>query len=322
MKKANPALILLAKVLVSVGLLVFFFTRVPIDRFLHTLASADFSYIGIALIVYLVCQAVSSVRWTLLARPLGFKTPFKDLVEYYFIGMFFNLFAPGTVGGDVSRVYYLSRDQEKRQGKGWSVTTAVLSVFADRAIGMVALVWVGAVGLALFPEYAVPAALRTLTIALAIGFFAAGLLAPLLPRILPQDGHPIVVKVRLALRSYRAHWRAILQAIFCSLGIHLIQSWMHVIMGWALHINIPFSYCLIVYPLVGIFAALPISVNGFGLREGGYLFMLGIIGISAEKGIAFGLLLFLVVALDSLIGGIVFLMKKAPKPSILAVDKN
>jgi uncharacterized membrane protein YbhN (UPF0104 family) len=322
MKKAKPALILLMKLLISAGLLVFLFTRVPIERFLHTLASADFSYIGMALIVYLFCQAVSSVRWTLLARPLGFKTPFKDLVGYYFIGMFFNLFAPSTVGGDVSRVYYLARDQEKSQGKGWSVTTAVLSVFADRAIGMVALIWVGAMGLALFPEYAVPTALRSLTFALAFGFLAAGLLAPLLPRILPQDGHPIVIKLRLALRSYRSHWRPILLAIICSLAIHLIQSWMHLIMGRALHINIPLSYCLIVYPLVGTFSALPISVNGFGLREGGYLFMLGIIGISSEKGIAFGLLLFLVVALDSLIGGIVFLLKKTPKPSMASISTS
>ena len=110
MKKAKPALMLLMKLLVSAGLLAFFFTRIRFERFVHTLTSAEFSYIVLALLVYLVCQAVSTVRWTVLVRPLGFKTRFKDLVIYYLIGMFFNLFAPGTVGGDVSRIYYLSRD--------------------------------------------------------------------------------------------------------------------------------------------------------------------------------------------------------------------
>ena len=128
----------------------------------------------------------------------------------------------------------------------------------------------------------------------------------------------MVVKLRLALRSYRAHWRALPQAILFSVVIHLIQSWMHLIMGRALHIDLPFSYCLIVYPLVGAFSAIPISLNGFGLREGGYLFLLGVIGVNSEKGIAFGLLLFLIVALDSLLGGIAFILRKSPGPSAIA----
>jgi hypothetical protein len=81
-------------------------------------------------------------------------------------------------------------------------------------------------------------------------------------------------------------------------------------MGRALHIDIPFSYCVILYPLVGTFSALPISLNGLGLREGGYLFMLQIIGFSSETGMAFGLLLFLIIAVDSLLGGLIFLLKK------------
>ena len=112
MKKTKPALILCLKLLVSAGLLAFFFTRIHMERFLGTLLEANFSYIVAALLIYLVSQGVSAVRWTLLVRPLGFRTAFKDLHLYYLIGMFFNLFAPGTVGGDVTRVYYLARDPE------------------------------------------------------------------------------------------------------------------------------------------------------------------------------------------------------------------
>jgi len=43
--------------------------------------------------------------------------------------------------------------------------------------------------------------------------------------------------------------------------------------------------------------------------------LLGLIGINAEKGIAFGLLLFLIMVVDSLIGGLLFLVKKSPKPA-------
>jgi hypothetical protein len=316
MKQAKPIIMFCVKLLVSGGLIAYFLTRIHIERFVHTFASADYSYIALALVIYLGTQGISAVRWTVLARPLGIKTPFQDMVRYYLIGMFFNLFAPGTVGGDVSRIYYLVRD-EQAHAKGHSVTTihAAMSVLMDRAIGMIVLVWLGAAGLLLFPDYAVPYTVRSVTLLFALALLFAGLLTPFLRRVLPEDGHQFVVKLRLAFRSYRTHWRALAAAGLLSLAVHLIQAWMHVVMGWALGLELPFSFCIIVYPLVGTFAAIPISLNGLGLREGGYLYLLAVIGIGTEKGVAFGLLLFLIVALDSLIGGLIFLLEKIPKPA-------
>jgi hypothetical protein len=321
MKKFKRAVILLIKLLVSGGLIAYILTRIHIERSLHTLVSAKLSFIGLALVVYLFAQALSAVRWTVLVRPLGIKTPFKDLVSYYLIGMFFNLFAPGTVGGDVSRVYYLVKDQQRdEQGRTVPTVRVAMSVFMDRAIGMVVLIWMGAAGLLLFPSYPVPAAIRSLTLMLALGFAVCTVLIPVLRRALPEDGNSLIVKLRLALRSYRTHWHAIVQGILLSLIVHLIQAWMHLVMGRALNLAIPFSFCLIVYPLVGTFAAIPISLNGLGLREGGYIFLLGLIGVDSENGIAFGLLLFLIVATDSLIGGIIFLLKKTSRPSANAAE--
>jgi hypothetical protein len=51
MKKAKPILILLAKIVVSMGLLAFFFSRIHIERFFHTFASANFVYIGLAMLI-------------------------------------------------------------------------------------------------------------------------------------------------------------------------------------------------------------------------------------------------------------------------------
>ena len=209
---------------------------------------------------------------------------------------------------------FTSCAMKKPMPKERAVTTthAAMSVLMDRAIGMIVLVWLGAAGLLLFPEYAVPGTVRSITLLLAAGFVAAVLLIPLLRRLLPEDGHPMVVKIRLALRSYRTQWRALAVAALLSLIVHLIQAWMHLVMGRALSLEIPYSFCIIVYPLVGTFAAIPVSLNGLGLREGGYIYLLAVIGMSSEKGIAFGLLLFLIVAIDSLLGGVLFLLQKSP----------
>jgi uncharacterized membrane protein YbhN (UPF0104 family) len=172
----------------------------------------------------------------------------------------------------------------------------------------------------LFPDYLLPLTIRFVRFDLAVGLSVGGAAVPLLRRFLPEDGHPIVVKLRFALRAYRTQWGVIPQAILVSFILHLIQAWIHLLVGRALQIDIPFSYCIILYPLVGTFAAIPISLNGLGLREGGYLFLLGLIGINSEKGVAFGLLLFLIVAADSLIGGLVFLVKKSPKRTPVAMN--
>jgi uncharacterized membrane protein YbhN (UPF0104 family) len=107
----------------------------------------------------------------------------------------------------------------------------------------------------------------------------------------------------------------VLYAILLSSVVHFMQSAMHVLLSHALGFDMPWSYGLILYPLVGLFSALPLSVNGIGLRENGFLFLLRHIGVSSEKAVAFGLLWFLVVALDSIIGGVVYILRRKRRPA-------
>lgn len=318
----RSTLMFLLKTLVSLGFLSFLFSRIDMTQLIQVLSSAHVSYLLVALAGYFLGQIISSVRWALLAQPLGFRNPFKDFAVFYFIGMFFNLFAPSIVGGDVSRVFYLARGGNKGQEKDWTGPTAcaLISVVADRAIGMAVLVWIGAVALVVFPNYSLPWIVRYPAFALALGFLLVWLLLPLLNRFLQRREHPIGKNLRLALETYRGSRQIILQTIVLSLFVHSIQTWIQILLGRALDLEIPWSYCFILYPLVSVFSAIPISLNGIGLREGGYLFLLGQIDVSSEKAIAFGLLWFIIIALDSLIGGVVFIVRKGPKPSAIVSE--
>ncbi len=312
MKNPKATLILVAKLVVSAGLLAFFLARIDFSQFWGTLRNADLGYVSIALVMYLLGQVISAMRWAVLSRPLGFHLRLTEMTVYYLIGMFFNLFAPGTVGGDLSRIFYLTREGQKSGAESWGAATlrATVSVVADRAVGMCVLVWLGTAGLLLFSDYAIPPTVRGVTFALAAGLLIGGLCLPLITRFLPNDSHPLVGKLRVALESYGRKFRAIPIAMALSLAVHLLQTWMHLIMGKALNMDLPFSFCLILYPLVGTFAAIPISFGGIGLRESGFMFLLGALGFASEKGIAFGLLLFIIIALDSLLGGVLFLVKR------------
>src|SRR5207237_4102800 len=106
--------------------------------------SADWSEIGptfsqlrpglwlAAVVLYIATQFVSAVRWRLLAEPLGFQQSMKEYAAFYFIGMYFNLFLPTSVGGDVVRAWYLD------SGSGRKLS-AFLSVFVDRFSGLLVL---------------------------------------------------------------------------------------------------------------------------------------------------------------------------------------
>ena len=317
MKRIRPALALLLKSLVSLGILAFLLTRIDVAQFLRILSTAHLGYVGVALLGYFVGQVISSVRWTILARPLGLKNPFRDFASFYFIGMFFNLFAPSTVGGDFGRVFYLAREGVQGQGHSGAGPTAgaLISVIMDRAVGMVALVWMGAAALLFFPSYSIPPVIQLITYGLALGLIVGWALLPLAQRLLERRVNPIGRHLRLAIATYQTNPNVLAQTIALSLIVHVIQATIQLFLGRALALEIPYSYCFILYPLVGVFSSLPITLNGFGLREGGYLFLLQLIGISSEKAIAVGLLWFVVAALDSLFGGVLYVLRRAPRPS-------
>ncbi len=310
---SRAALTLILKALVSLGLIFFLLTRIEPARFFQVIGSAKLSYLIVALASYIVGQVISSVRWALVARPLGFKNPLKDFAVFYFIGMFFNLFTPSTVGGDVSRIYYLAQGTTNDKDGGWKSSTAyaIVSVLTDRAIGMAVLVWIGAAALALFSAYALPSSIRYVVFGLALGLLIGALLLRRVARFLQKTDYSWGRKLGLVVESYKGNWRLLVQAALLSLLAHFIQAWIHLLVGLALNLKLPFSYCFILYPLVGTFSALPVSLNGIGLREGGYLFLLRHIDVSSEKAVAFGLLWLIILTLDSLIGGIVFILRKS-----------
>jgi hypothetical protein len=153
------------------------------------------------------------------------------------------------------------------------------------------------------------------TYAVALGILLALLAAPLLGRFFKLEGDTFRDCLGHAVQVYAKSRSRLLGAFLLSAAVHLIQGGLQRVLGHALGIDLPWSFCFILYPLVGTFSALPISFNGIGLREGGYLFLLRTIGVAPEKAVAFGLLWFVIGVLASLVGGLVFVLRKRQGPS-------
>jgi hypothetical protein len=95
---------------------------------------------------------------------------------------------------------------------------------------------------------------------------------------------------------------------------HLSQVCVQWLLGNAAGVDLPFTYCLVFHPILSVMMALPVSIGGFGVREGGYLYFLTRIDVDDSIAVTVGLLWFAVTAVNGLIGGVVFLASGAELP--------
>jgi len=101
-----------------------------------------------------------------------------------------------------------------------------------------------------------------------------------------------------------------------SLAFHLTQVGAQYVLARAAGVALPFSYCLVLHPVISVMTALPLSVAGIGVREGGYLYFLGRINVDDSIAVTLGLLWFAVMVMAGLAGGALFLASGAALPRV------
>lgn len=278
---------------ISVGILAWLIRRTDWEPLVQLFRGARLDLFFAALGLYCLAQVISSYRWQLLARAVGFTTPLLRLVALYFIGMFFNLFLPTSMGGDVVRAWLLAGGP----GRRWQ---AVLSVFSERFAGLMMLL-----ALACLASGINVHVLPWWSLGLVWGATATGiglvLLLPILGRRFQRFR-----EMTHALSLYRSQRRTLAGVSLLSLLIQvagILQVWL---LSHALGIEVPLTAFAVVVPLVTLLTMLPISVNGVGVREGFLMLLLAPVGVSAAEALALGLLWLTMLAAASLIGGIVF----------------
>ena len=293
------------KVLLSIALLALLLSRTDVGEMRAALAAAHLSWLALALVAFTLSQFASAYRWALLARAVGFAPPFGRICIYYFSGMYLNLFGPGTVAGDIGRALFLAGGQRR--------ALALTTVVVHRAIGFVVLVWITAVAVAVLPDQPLPGAFRWLG-ALAIpATIAAWLWGPRwIARLLPRTNNYRVM-VERDLAPYWHDRRLLIVSILLALIAQAIQIVGQIFIADALGMRLPWTFFLVVVPLISIVGTLPFSLQGIGVREAGYWFYLARIGVQREAALAFGLLSSAVVLLSGLTGLPAFLMLRQEK---------
>jgi uncharacterized protein (TIRG00374 family) len=88
----------------------------------------------LALVIGTGSVFLTFVRWFVLVRAQELSITLYSAVRLGLLGMFYNVFLPGSVTGDIPKAFFLAREQSRR-------TAAVATVIMDRGLGLVGLVW-------------------------------------------------------------------------------------------------------------------------------------------------------------------------------------
>lgn len=293
------------KLLITAAIVTVISRSVDLRVSLTSLMSIPTRSILLVVMGYLLGQVVSAFKWRMLAQAGGISVSSLEALKAYFIGMFVNCFGLGMVGGDVVRGVLISGEKRNR-------TLGVTSVVADRAHGLAVLAGVGGLSALFFRPDFLDTYLIILLIILGLGVGVGWVLTPLLIERFFSVDSKVGSKLKQLTGMLTRDSAILIRASLLSLVFHLLQISLHWFMAEALGASIPFLYILTTVPFINILGSLPISWNGVGVREAGYIFFFTQqhAFLSHEQAVAMGALWLVAITLSSVVGGMVALLSK------------
>jgi len=284
-------LLFILKLALTISLLTFIFRTVDMSDVWSRIIAINPLWLLAALILIMAGYALCGLRWAWISQGLGIEVSRRRKIRLYFLGMFASLFLPSTIGGDVVRGILLAKG-EGRAGMG---LTAAASVILDRVNGLYALLLVLTGSMAMVT---LPTVWWWSWLTLVAGMWLA---MPLLPRLAGWLPERLAKLKSLPLRDkyfQRMWW----QSMPLSFLFQLIIIQAHVLLGIAVGLQMPWPAYAVMVGLVAVVAMLPISLNGFGVREAGYVGFAAYFGGDQAAAAAMAALWVIVLALSSLPG--------------------
>jgi hypothetical protein len=305
--KVPRSVLFLAKGCVSAGLVAWLISKVGLASVWQQAQGLRPDMAAVAILLMLVQIFLGALRWGVLLRALAGPVSGRQTLSVYWISNFFAQVLPGAVGGDAVRMWFTRK-------AGLPLSAAIDSVLLERGITVLALVCLvvatqpfllarvpGIPGSWIFPAL------------LALGFLSVAALC-VLDRLPERFRHLRVVRglAQLAVDSRRVFFapRFGLFALVVALigNINLALSAYFLARG--LGLDVAAVDCMVLIPPIILIMTLPISIAGWGLREGAMVTAFGFLGIAPGPALTLSVLYGFVSLLAALPGGAVFLFSE------------
>lgn len=320
-KKRSSRLQLALRILVSVGLMIYLIRMIDWKEALEIIKGGSFLYIAGAFLAIQITVSSSVVKWSMLVHPTHNKTNKKDvsihkLGRLYYVGLFFNNFLPGSVGGDLVRVVQL--------GKTTGISRATASVALERLTSGIALVAIVIVS-SFFIKDARPY-LLSLFLIVALALIVYVLFKYWVKQVDRKGAHiekggkvnQLLMKGKTGILTFakdlshykKEQWKWWLIIGNLSLLFQFGLAWINDLLFLSFGIDIAWIELLVIITLISVITMIPVSLNGLGVREVSYVFFFQQLGVPDEISLSVSLLFFFLVSISSLVGGLFWLVER------------
>jgi glycosyltransferase 2 family protein len=234
-----------------------------------------------AVVLVLVALIVGAYRWWRLLRGADIKLNPTQLTRVYTVSTFSGTFLPTTLGSDVTRALLVVR-------RGPMLTRVATTIFVDRVGGLIGLLGMAWIAFA-FQATTVPAGARVFLIWVTGVVIVGSLIGTTalfrgsrVGRVaIPRRMMPVARESRWLLREYARDPAILVMLVIFSLVYQALISLQLVMLARAIDVHLPFATAAVVLALVTIVTLIPISIGGFGVREGTYVVLLSGASIGA-----------------------------------------
>jgi len=279
-------LLLLLKTGISAVLLYLIFLKIPFSEVSQTLLKAQWGFLVLALLFFTISKALAAYRLQYFWRAIGVHFSHSYNLKLYLLGMFYNLFLPGGIGGDAYKGYVVKKAYKTPTKKIFGV------LLVDRLSGLLLLC-----------------------------VFSALLAAKGVHEILSPFRYLFVVAIPLEILVYYLGVKKIYsytlavfwKAFALSAGVQMAQLIAAAFILLALGQDQEFGVYLLVFLVSSIVAVIPLTIGGIGSRELTFLYGAQWLALDYKTAIAMSLLFFFITAAVS-ITGIVYHFRALPEP--------
>ena len=299
------------KISVSIILLIFLFKQVDKKSLVEIIKNADKGLLSLAFFIFFIIYILCLWRWKMLLKAADIQLPLKRVVISFAGGVFFNLFLPSTIGGDLVRSVDLGMYTKR-------LREVMATVLLDRLSGYVGLVTVALLAVLFGWQF-----IQDRSVLLAVAIITAILIFILLvlfnkfiySKINKLLESPNSGKIREAIKNlhedihiFKHHKKVILNNLLVSLLIQIISPITFYITALSLGINKGIIYFFVLLPIIGAISLLPISIGGLGLRDATTIFFFTRIGVSKDLAFTMSLVSFLFILIYGCFGGLIYVL--------------
>ncbi len=292
------------KAAISVALVAYLASSFDLGEAASRIAGVDLWWIAVMVGVFMLQLLNNVARWCVVADAIGAPLPFWTAFRILYIAIFLNQALPSTVGGDAARMFFARR-------AGVSLAGAINGVMLERVVAVLGLILL-VVGTQPFllarigdnpAKYIFPALAAAGVLGVAALMILDRLPQSLTRWTLVRGLAKLATDTKLLFLKPRP---AIVAVVLGVVGTGLIATTAYTL-ARALRLNVDLLDCLVLIPPVVLITTIPISIAGWGVREGAMVTAFAFIGMQSADAFVLSILFGLANLVLALPGGIIWL---------------